>query len=140
MGKWSKFLVNLLWLVDKIYCARIVSCKITRLINNHYQSIQCLNEKNDDQCADMKIRFCCPLENAPKKTLAIITGGISTIHPETEALKNWLLSKVETLKTYDISITTYEKLEPMKFTEMTEAYGALEMLTQAQDSGFFILA
>ena len=33
LGKWSKFLVNLFCLVDKIYCARIVSCKITRLIN-----------------------------------------------------------------------------------------------------------
>ena len=99
--------------------------------------IQCLNDKNNDQCADMKIRFCCPKE-VPQKTLALIVGSMATVQPETQALKHWLVSKVELLKNYKLSITTLDRLEPITFTEMTEAYGALEMLTQSQDFGIKI--
>ena len=85
----------------------------------------------------MKIRFCCPKED-PQKTLALIVGSMATVQPETQALKHWLVSKVELLKNYKLSITTYDRLEPITFTEMTEAYGALEMLTQSQDFGIKI--
>ena len=122
MGKWSKGDKR----IEKIFCNYYLKMTIF--------SIQCLNDKNNDQCADMKIRFCCPKE-VPQKTLALIVGSMATVQPETQALKHWLVSKVELLKNYKLSITTYDRLEPITFTEMTEAYGALEMLTQSQDSG-----